>query len=744
MTNLIKTPHAAVKIWNYVDRIHAEGANKDEINTVKEEIISTISCSQIQTMKSKDDPVGSFHFVLAPTRNWTAVITPGSWCVIMMANQPITKQDFETANPRLVKMVGKIESVRTAVTANPDGSRSTQFYVSGQDWGHIFNNTLYIDPLLSDGEERYDVGHSLFQHLIPIIKQEGAPLITKIRHNLETLLEVFGRPLAAEEALSTRLGKNTHNLKLPEKMKRFFNFEHIDIMKNIELVSGALDTEEGKYNENVNDGRGWINPFSLVGSHNLWQVLQDNANYALNEMFLDILWENGKAKFKLFNRIKPFAFRKEPLSEESLGIRSLFKNVPCHNIDDATVISVNAGTNWRDKFNFLEIKPDLSEFQIYDNWVKQKSQAWDKSGNDVFDREGFRPIIFSIKHLPFKDADKTGGITSAAPPVNEFGNPVEENFSIAEKQEKGYWDNKEFDLTLVAIANPNGPKTCWVAIDAAADTKAWFEAARADGLEWGINDSFRTMADQIAQLTAGRKAAQPGKSKHQAGCALDIQAYYNGAPVLSSTPEGQLVLDRLATFGEQYGWVRDVKDEPWHFTYKKWEPDIAQASAMPAYTAPLVKAPDGSTYEVDIASLTKWTTLLQEWYFDTHRLLNGQLIMTGSDEYISVGNNIKFNADLLSVKPNINKAQNERGSGYILAHVESVRHNFQVNSEGARTFQTTIEFVRGIVVDEQKNLIGSGFLDVLISDKDGLSKEATINDKNVISRGSIDNPELGQ
>ncbi len=43
----IETPHAAIKIWNYVDRGGAEGMSA--VNSVSETIISTVSCVSITT-----------------------------------------------------------------------------------------------------------------------------------------------------------------------------------------------------------------------------------------------------------------------------------------------------------------------------------------------------------------------------------------------------------------------------------------------------------------------------------------------------------------------------------------------------------------------------------------------------------------------------------------------------------------------------------------------------------------------
>lgn len=541
----IETPHAAVKIWNYVDRITEKGAQQNKANQVKEEIISTLSLMNIQTFKSKGDPVGTFNFTLAPTRNWVSVITPGSWCVIFMSNEKITKETFETADKSFVKMFGRIDNVRVDVSVDADGSRNTRYLVSGQDWSSMLNNVFYIDPLVSDPSEAQNrEGNALYVQIIKhLFSKDNTPSLFSIASNLQTLLSVFGKPLDLPD--TTRLAKPTYNVTLPSEAVRFFGFIDAqnsetlttDLTKIITLQTGSLNSSEGKYDTSVRDGGGWLNPFSMVGQHTLWSILMDNCNYALNEMYPEFRWLDDKPQLTLYSRIKPFSFQDNPVEGIDTQLRANFRNVVTHRLHDETIISVNAGTNWRDKFNFIEIKPDLSEFRIHDVAVKLKSQAYQKepggeaAATDVFDREGFRPLIYSIKQIP---------------------------------------------------------------IELGAET-----------------------ADKL-----------------------------------------------------------------------------------------------------DVELLNKWANMLQEWFFNTQRLLNGRIIMTGSTEYIPVGDNVMFDAGLVGVSPNYNSAAPSAGRSkcFVLAHVESVQHTFTVDSDGARSFQTMIQFVRGIIVDENKSLIGDGCIDTLSTD----------------------------
>jgi len=575
----IKTPHAAVLIWNYVDRIGTEGMTNafdssgvtpGKLVETEPTIISTLSCISIQTSKSKGQPNGEFQLTLAPFRNWTSTITTGSWCVIMMSNEPINPEDFRKANKDHVKMIGKIESVRVE-TQQVDGeggpTRQTRYYVTGTDWGHIFNSSLYVDNLLAGPNDPISQGNSAAVALRnALFGKNGTPKSFNVDDNLNSILQIFGQSLTGFTKAGTdinRLAKAVYNFKIPKAMMDFFDFKGANdkvvksdsVTKLLNLKSGVLIAPD--VYKPSNEAKGFINPFSLQGQHTLWQILLENSNPALNEMYSEMRWSppgspDNSLSLTVYNRIKPFAFKSFTGDAGSQsGLKSYFQWVRTHSIDDHTVKSVNAGTNWRDKYNFIEIKPDFQDFAIFANWYKQKSQMFDSK---AFEREGFRPLIVGTKQFP-----------------------------------------------------------------------------------------------------AG--AAKPGS--------------------------------------------------------------------------------DG-VINIDWSQLIVWVRAMREWYFNTHRMLNGTIVMQGTTEYIAVGNNIRFDAGLINPTPNINKATMKAGKNQsILAHVESVTHNFAVAGD-ARTYTTTIQFVRGIIVNGDNTIAGNGTLDKLITD---VPTAADRNSKNVVSTSSDADPD---
>lgn len=576
----IKTPHAAVLVWNYNDRIGVPTDNSynssgvsDPLGIEKEippVIVSTLSCISIQTSKSKGQPDGQFNLVLAPFKNWVSTLTAGSWCVILMSNKPIEEKDLKKANKDHVKMIGRIESVRCDTTVDDDGTRKTLYYVSGVDWGHVFNSVIYIDNLIAGPNDPQSQGNLAAVAIRnTLFGKEGSPQSFYVSQNLTNLLDIMGKDLGGYTKVGDEIGRlsNTiYEFKMPSSLVKYFKF--IDakdkdnppqsINKLLTLTTGSLVG-----NDSYDDKResvGFIDPFSLQGTHTLWQILLENSNPALNEMFCELNWSNKSGddglQLRLYNRIKPFSYKSFTANAGSrTKLKSYFQLVKTHKLEANDVISINAGTNWRDKFNFLEIKPQFQDFTVVANWYKQKSQVFDPK---AFEREGFRPLILDTKQFP--SSGKQGGLPTDV------------------------------------------------------------------GIDWG--------------------------------------------------------------------------------------------------------------------QLEEWAKMMREWYFGTHRMLNGTLTMYGTTEYIAVGNNIRFDAGLINPTPNLNIKTKKSGiNHYILAHVENVSHSFSVSEGGARSYKTTIQFVRGIVVNDNNENVGEGMLDQMASGNNALSQADDRNSLNINSTSDSQDPD---
>ncbi len=102
---------------------------------------------------------------------------------------------------------------------------------------------------------------------------------------------------------------------------------------------------------------------------------------------------------------------------------------------------------------------------------------------------------------------------------------------------------------------------------------------------------------------------------------------------------------------------------------------------------------------------------IKEWYFNTHKMLNGTINLIGQDQYIQVGDNIMIESKVLNKNYNLNinqKTSPPNIATYMLAHVESISHQTQVDGNGSRVFTTSINFVRGIITNVNGDMIVSG------------------------------------
>lgn len=540
-TYRIRTPHAAMIVWNYNDRGGFDGISTANVDKINRTDILTTSVISMTTSKSKSDPQGEFQVMLTPDINWVSAITPGSWCAILMSTSPITKDDFQSADPKKIKMIGKIDTVRVGAKVDDGGARNTAYYISGVDWGHIFHNSIYFDNNIAKPSDPKNLGNASATSIQDILfGKDNVPKRFSTKENIEAIVHVFGQDLAQFATIRSELKvlpAALYNFKIPKEMLQYFRFINSSGFPSVEnklnsclnVVTGALNKQPGgkssigKY-EDTKESAGFLDPFSLEGSHSFWQVLMDNSNPTLNEMIAEMDFTELGTKLVLYNRIKPFIVRGTPtyldaLSSASTGANGLktatsfFQNIPFNYIDSVSVIEVNAGTNWKDKYNFIEVRPLIAETAILEASIKPDLQVFDIKS---FEREGFRPLIFGgSKYLP----------------------------------------------------------------------PTFFEGA------------------------SQTKAA--------------------------------------------------------------------------------------------IQDIAGWLQALKLWYFDTHKMLNGTITFTGQDQYIPVGNNIKFKYSLITPKPNMNAGSTKFPLDiYVLAHVESVSNSFTVRPDGGRDFITSVQFVRGIIVND--------------------------------------------
>lgn len=136
-------------------------------------------------------------------------------------------------------------------------------------------------------------------------------------------------------------------------------------------------------------------------------------------------------------------------------------------------------------------------------------------------------------------------------------------------------------LRALPVVYSNAGRQEYLRSDAAASLdRVLLRAVAKTGSTFSIWDAYRSMTEQVAMLrryytrvsrrrfkpsdrswdgsTWAKKggmpvAASPGHSNHGLGMSIDIH--------------GGAIQTWMKKYGKTYGWVNDVRSEPWHFTY---------------------------------------------------------------------------------------------------------------------------------------------------------------------------------
>lgn len=147
------------------------------------------------------------------------------------------------------------------------------------------------------------------------------------------------------------------------------------------------------------------------------------------------------------------------------------------------------------------------------------------------------------------DGKKPAGATRAAPAAAAPRGTVV----------NGYVNGVPRKIRIASVGNGKSLRA-----DAAGRFNQMKSAARRAGINLSVVSGFRTMAQQRSLYAAykagrGNLAARPGYSNHQGGTSADV----------NTGSYSSRAYKWMARNARQYGFVNDVRGEPWHWTYKR-------------------------------------------------------------------------------------------------------------------------------------------------------------------------------
>ncbi len=194
--------------------------------------------------------------------------------------------------------------------------------------------------------------------------------------------------------------------------------------------------------------------------------------------------------------------------------------------------------------------------------------------------------------------------------INQAGKAVAfSNFKAARQYNKGR-DNGQLSrqgMVWVGQGEQLRPRAAkaWVAMR---------EAAKAQGITFGVTDAYRTLgeqkqlASQIGLYGPGNRqgAAKPGTSVHGQGRAVDV----------SYGPKSQNSLDSysdkeakwLAKNAGRYGFSQNVAGEPWHISFnpKQFDKSVVEGINLKVTNSGKVKAVAGPGYTPKVFTAPTW------------------------------------------------------------------------------------------------------------------------------------------
>jgi len=655
-------PNAMVFIYNYRDRMgDAESAKniKDQFE-VDQIILNTVSLLNVTTTKTKSSPAGTFEFRLAPTKNWVTAITPGSWCIILMSNSAINdkaKYGGGRVDEKSFKMLGRIESVRGVIEVDQaTGARKTQYVVQGADWGTIFNSRFYVDPLNRSGSEN--------------------PVGVAERFGFEEYLKkaVGYEPWKTGEKANP-IPPNLKRAKTEASKKQV---EETDNFMNLGFVKSVFEANNIEY----------ITALPTVNADGTSRsILQVSDPDPVEEDTTETTADAKTADAKTDNIKTPLI--KLPSAADAVNaILKLWGRS-----DPATsAVSTDVGLLAKSQQQF-KLPKKAAEYMQFKDKAGESSDSVAQLLHQITGK--------LIGQDVYSNVDRSAGIINFQTILGEHAiwqvlNDNNNN-TINELIPEIRFEKGKAKLALYNRVRPFAIKE---------DGEILSDKAQVgDGGGVKANDDLigpRSLA-QIKKDEGKNTLAKFYLSKFQRVRTKvidlnDVISCNFGTNWRDKYNFIEVNIDR-SLFKEVF--AKDVKLESQFKDADSIGRDGLQS--MMASFSYIPQNEDGIQSPLD-AFVYKYA--LKEWYFNTHKMLNGNLQVIGQDQYIQVGDNIRIKAEVLGPAKNISAQQKaSRHFTYLTAHVESISHTAQVDPNGARTFTTNINFVRGIITDINGKLI---------------------------------------
>lgn len=312
---------------------------------------------------------GKFVLTLLPGRDYLKVTSPGDWLVVTMV--------YDGA--RHIRFIGNVDRVARNFNTDDDGKQSETYTIYGSDFGKVFDQfRLYINPFTIQGVLQKAVLTDMASNFFA----GRAPELLLILLNIFYTNPAKG-PVGGADPLNQFM--------LPQGLLNAvaYNPSSKDTQgPNQQSKKGLADRVYDLLITNIEmsiPGVKVNNAPPMEGS--AWDILKENANLPINEMFLET--DNATGRPMLVLRPTPFARRKSDIidaiqnTELKMVVNKYsFRALPQVSISTDDIISSNLGVSDADRFNYYLLI---------------------SSGMDANKGHGSGPIVSTHPGFPFID-----------------------------------------------------------------------------------------------------------------------------------------------------------------------------------------------------------------------------------------------------------------------------------------------------------------------------------------------------
>lgn len=363
--------------------------------------------TRVNVSKNKGQSSGTFSLMLKQGRvvrggkiqqekiDYLKAINVGDWVMIYIRKEGLIKREDigRTDKASGFKCLGIVENIRYVETdKEDDGKPNLEYMITGQDFGKVFDQDVFFNPIIDSDTAATVLGASFFSDAIDTVKAAKGEALPSLYKNLNPqalIKKLIGFYLGdgRSEGLDT-LNSTHQTWYIPDTLSQFIRPKGgRSKTRGVSFVD-ILDTSKiglQKYNNfkltKTDPLPGYPVLKALPSTGTVWSILQFLSNSITNEMYTELVPEdnspNAKLRPALVMRQIPFSNKhRHPTSvfTQLLGQKkktftqvpgnqdkTFFTDLPRHEIVSSDIRMKNIGKSEFERINHILVVPRVDE-----------------------------------------------------------------------------------------------------------------------------------------------------------------------------------------------------------------------------------------------------------------------------------------------------------------------------------------------------------------------------------------------